>query len=257
MVSTNPRLTDGPIQKNLVILTIPMIFGTISMVIFNVTDTFFVGQLGTNQLAAMSFTFPVVLFINSLAHAVAIGASAVISRAIGEGDHDNVRSLTTDSLILSLLFVSFVVPFGLFTIDPLFNLLGASSDVMTYIHQYMIIWYFGMFFIVAPMVGTNVIRASGNTKTPAFIMMFAAGVNIILDPILIFGLGPFPRLEIAGAATATIIARALTLVFSLYFLYYKEKMLAVAIPSLNSALGSWKQILNMLNIPWILNADIQ
>ena len=243
MVGTNPRLTDGPIQKNLILLTVPMVFGTISMVIFNLADTFFVGQLGTDQLAAMSFTYPVVLFINSLAHAVAIGASAVISRTIGEGDHDKVRRLTADSLILSLLFVSFIVPLGLFTIDPLFNILGASSDVMTYIHQYMIIWYFGVIFVVAPMVGTNAIRASGNTKTPAFIMMFAAGANIVLDPILIFGLGPFPRLEIAGAAIATVIARAMTLILALYFLYYREKMLTIAIPSVNLALSSWKQIL--------------
>lgn len=243
MGSTNARLIEGPVQRNLILLTIPMVFGTISMVIFNLTDTYFVGRLGTDQLAAMSFTYPVVLFINSLAHAVAIGASAVISRTIGEGDHDKVRRLTTDSLILSLLFVSLIVPFGLCTIDPLFNLLGASSGVMTYIRRYMMIWYFGVIFIVAPMVGTNAIRASGNTKTPAMIMMFAAGVNIILDPILIFGLGPFPRLEIAGAAIATVLARALTLFISLYFLYYKETMLALDIPSVNSALNSWKQVL--------------
>jgi len=243
MVGANPRLIEGPIEKNLILLTIPMIFGTISMVVFNLADTFFVGQLGTDQLAAMSFTFPVVLFINSLAHAVAIGASAVISRAIGERDHDKVRKLTADSLILSLLFVCFIVPIGLFTIDPLFDLLGASSDIMIYVHQYMIIWYFGVFFIVAPMVGNNAIRASGNTKTPAIIMTFAAGINILLDPILIFGLGPFPRLEITGAALATVVARALTLIMSLYILYYRESMLTFEVPSFASAVSSWKQIL--------------
>ncbi|HOO54489.1 MAG TPA: MATE family efflux transporter [Methanothrix sp.] len=243
MVGTNPRLTEGPIQKNLVLLTIPMVFGTVSMVIFNLADTFFVGRLGTDQLAAMSFTYPVVLFINSLAHAVGIGAAAVISRTIGEGDHDKVRRLTADGLILSVLFVCFIVPVGLFTIDPLFRLLGASSDVMIYIHKYMIIWYFGVIFVVAPMVGTNAIRASGNTKTPAFIMIFAAGANIVLDPILIFGWGPFPRLEIAGAAVATVIARAMTLVLALYFLYYKDRMLTVEMPSFDSALSSWRQIL--------------
>jgi len=93
------------------------------------------------------------------------------------------------------------------------------------------------------MVGTNAIRAAGDTKTPAFIMMFAAGANIILDPILIFGIGLAPRLEIAGAAIATVIARALTLIMSLYFLYYKERMLSFDIPSLNSVPVSWMQIL--------------
>lgn len=243
MAGTNPMLTEGPIHKNLILLTIPMVFGTVSMVIFNLTDTYFVSRLGTDQLAAMSFTYPVVLFINNLAHAVAIGATAVISRTIGEGDHDKVRRLTADSLILSLLFVSFIVPLGLFTINPLFNLLGASSEVMNYIRQYMIIWYFGVIFVVTPMVATNAIRASGNTKTPAFIMIFAASANIVLDPILIFGLGPFPRLEIAGAALATVIARATTLVLAVYFLYYKERMLTIEIPSFDSVLSSWIQVL--------------
>ena len=243
MAGTNPRLTEGPIQKNLILLTIPMVFGTISMVIFNLADTYFVGRLGTSQLAAMSFTYPVILFVNSFAHAVAIGASAVISRTIGEGNHDRVKRLTADSLLLSMIFVSFIVPLGLFTIDPLFHILGASSGVLNYIRQYMIIWYFGVIFVVTPMVATNAIRASGNTKTPAFIMIFAASANIILDPILIFGLGPFPRLEIAGAALATVIARATTLVLAVYFLYYKEQMLTVEMPSFDSALSSWKQIL--------------
>jgi Na+-driven multidrug efflux pump len=122
----------------------------------------------------MSFTFPAVLLINNLAHAVAIGASAVISRAIGKRDQNKVKRLTTDSIVLSLLFVSFIIPVGLLTIDPLFNLLGASSEIMSYIRQYMTIWYLGVVFIVVPMVGTNAIRASGDTKTPALIMMFAA-----------------------------------------------------------------------------------
>jgi putative MATE family efflux protein len=243
MAGTNTRLTEGPIQKNLMLLTIPMVFGTISMVIFNLADTYFVGRLGTDQLAAMSFTYPVVLFVNSFAHAVGIGASALISRTIGEGYDDKVRRLTADSLLLSLLFVSFIVPLGLFTIDPLFHILGASSEVMNYIRQYMIIWYFGVIFVVTPMVATNAIRASGNTKTPAFIMIFAACANIILDPILIFGLGPFPRLEITGAAIATVIARATTLVLAVYFLYYHEKMLTIEIPSFDSVVSSWKQIL--------------
>jgi putative MATE family efflux protein len=243
MAGTNPRLTEGPIQKNLVLLTVPMVFGTASMVIFNLADTYFVGRLGTFQLAAMSFTYPVVLFVNSFAHAVAIGASAVISCTIGEGDHDKVKRLTADSLLLSMIFVSFIVPLGLFTIDPLFHILGASSEVMNYIRQYMIIWYFGVIFVVTPMVATNAIRASGNTKTPAFIMIFAACANIVLDPILIFGLGPFPRLEIAGAAVATVIARATTLVLAVYFLYYKEQMLTIEIPSFDSVLSSWMQVL--------------
>ncbi len=243
MATKNARLIEGSIQKTLIKLTIPMILGTLGIVIFNLTDTYFVGQLGTNHLAALSFTFPVVMVISSIAMGLGIGASAVISRAIGEGNFDKVKRLTTDSLTLSLIFVGFFALFGLFTINPLFDLLGASGEVLSLIIQYMTIWYFGVIFVVIPMVGNNAIRATGDTKTPGLIMVFAAFVNIILDPILIFGIGPFPRLEIAGAALATVIARASTLVLSLWILTFREKMVTIKITEFKAVTESWKQIL--------------
>ena len=243
MVAKNARLIEGPVQKTLIRLTLPMVLGMLGMVIFNLSDTFFVGQLGTNQLAALTFTFPVVLVVSSIAMGLGIGASAVISRAIGEGNHYKVKRLTTDSLTLSLIFVGFFALFGLFTINPLFRLLGASGEILTYINQYMTIWYLGVVFVVIPMVGNNAIRASGDTKTPGLIMVFAAFINIVLDPILIFGIGPFPRLEIAGAAIATVIARASTLILSFWFLAFKEKMIAFNIPGFRTVVDSWKQVL--------------
>jgi putative MATE family efflux protein len=243
MVVKNARLIEGPIEKTLIRLTIPMILGTLGLVIFNLADTYFVGQLGTNQLAALSFTFPVVMVIGSIAMGLGIGASAVISRSIGEGNHDKVKRLTTDSLTLSLIFVGFFALFGLFTVNPLFRILGASGEILTLINQYMTIWYLGVIFVVIPMVGNNAIRATGDTKTPGLIMVFAAFVNIVLDPILIFGIGPFPRLEIAGAAIATVIARASTLVLSLYVLTHREKMITIKIPQFREIVESWKQIL--------------
>ncbi len=100
-----------------------------------------------------------------------------------------------------------------------------------------------MIFVVVPMVGNNAIRASGDMKTPALIMFIAALINAILDPLLIFGIGFFPRLEIAGAALATVTGRAVTLVISLYILFHREKMIGCAITSLKSILRSWGQIL--------------
>ena len=236
-------LTEGPIGKTLVKLTIPMIFGILAMVAFNLIDTFFVGQLGTNELAAMSFTFPVVLVMGSLAMGLGVGTSAVISRAIGEGDHSKVQRLTTDSLSLSVLVVAIFVLIGLLTIEPLFTLLGATPELLPLIKAYMTIWYWGMVFVVIPMVGNNAIRATGDTKTPSAIMLAAVVVNIALDPLLIFGLGPFPRLELAGAAIATVIARATTLVISLFVLYYRERMITFLRPSLSVVLHSWRRIL--------------
>jgi putative MATE family efflux protein len=204
-------LVEGPVGRMLINLTAPMILGIVSIVAFNLVDTFFVGQLGIPELAALSYTFPVVLVLGSLAIGLGTGASAVISRAIGEGNEHKVKRLTTDSLILAVLIVAAFAILGLFTIDRVFTMLGAPPNILPLIREYMRIWYIGSICVVVPMVGNSAIRAAGDTRTPGIIMMIAAVVNCIFDPLLIFGIGPFPRLEIAGAAIATVIARTTTL----------------------------------------------
>jgi len=238
-----PLLVEGPIGKLLFHLTIPMIFGLVGIVAFNLVDTFFVGQLGAAELAALSFTFPVVMVIGGLALGLGSGASAVISRAIGEADIPKVRRLTTDSLLLSVLIVGAVIVIGFLTIDPLFKALGATPELLPLIRQYMVIWYPGMIFVVIPMVGNNAIRATGDTKTPGLIMVVAAVANAIMDPLLIFGLGPFPRLELAGAAIATVIARAITLAVTLWVLGWRDRMITTTISSIRAVIDSWKSIL--------------
>jgi putative MATE family efflux protein len=239
------RLIDGPVGSTLLKLTVPMLFGMLGMVMFNLVDTFFVGQLGANELAALGFTFPVVMVVASMSMGLGIGTSSVISRAIGEGNQSRVQRLTTDSLALAVSVAAGVIILGLLTVDPVFRLLGATSEILPLIREYIIIWYVGVIFVIIPMVGNNAIRATGDTKTPSIIMLVAVVVNIVLDPLLIFGIGPFPRLELAGAAIATVIARASTFVVAVWVLAYREKMLNFARPPLDALLASWKQILHI------------
>ena len=123
-------LIEGSVARTLLNLTIPMTLGILGMVVFNLVDTYFVGQLGTLELAAMSFTFPVIMVVNSLAFGIGMGGSAVISRAIGEGDQSKVRRLTTDLLLLALTAVIIFVIIGFLTMDPVFRLLGATPDIL-------------------------------------------------------------------------------------------------------------------------------
>jgi len=237
------NLTEGPIGRRLFYLTVPMLMGIFAMVAFNLADTYFVAQLGTTQLAAMSFTFPVVMLVHSLAFGLGTGTVSVLSRAIGRGDYREVRRLTSHSLMLAVLVVVLLVLAGLVTIGPLFTMLGATPEVLPLIRQYMTVWYVGMVFVTVPMVGNNAIRATGDTKIPGFIMMVAAAVNICLDPLLIFGLAGFPRLELVGAALATVIARAMSLALSLSILHFRERMIEFALPSIRNLWDSWKKVL--------------
>ncbi|MBD3391989.1 MAG: MATE family efflux transporter [Chitinivibrionales bacterium] len=237
------RLVDGHEGKLLLKLALPMVLGILGMNVFHLVDTIYIGMLGREFLAAIAFTFPVVLIVNGIAMGIGIGTAAVVSRAIGKGDHRRVQRLTTDSLLLAFCLVVLVAIAGFLTIDPVFRLMHAQKNLLPHIRQYMRIWYAGAAFVVVPMVGNNAIRATGDTKTPGVVMVLAFGVNALLDPVLIFGLGPFPRLELAGAALATVISRSVTLAIALWVLVRREHMLSFARPAIRSVLESWKGVL--------------
>ncbi len=237
------NIIKGDINKTLKNLTIPMIFGVLGMVAFNLADTFFVGKLGTDQMAALSFTFPVVLVLNSLTLGLGIGTSSVISRAVGQNDKDKVTRLATDSLSLGLIIAIIIAVIGLFTIKPLFSILGAKANTMPYIIDYMKIWYLGVPMVVIPMIGNNAIRALGDTKTPSVVMLISATMNILLDGAFIFGIGFIPALGIKGAALGTVISRTLTFFIALYVLVIREKVVSFVKIELHELISSWKTIL--------------
>jgi Na+-driven multidrug efflux pump len=186
------KLIQGSVTLGLVKLILPMIWGIFAIVGFSLADTYFVAQLGTKELAAMSFTFPVVAIIGSIAMGLGTGTASIIGRAIGEGNHYRVQRLTTDSLMLSLLIVTILALLGLTTINPLFTALGAGKEVLSFVQDYMSVWYGGIICLVVPIIGNNAMRASGNTAVPSLIMTVAAAVNVVLDPVFIFGWGPIP-----------------------------------------------------------------
>jgi putative MATE family efflux protein len=220
-----------------------MMIGIFAVIAFNVADTYFIGQLGTKPLAAISLTFPVVMSFGSLAMGLGVGASSVIARAMGEGDRDKVQKLTTHALILATSIVSIFIVVGMMTIDPLFVLLGAKPEVLPLIHQYMQIWYLGMVFLVVPMVGNSAIRAIGDARFPAIVMVVAGVINLILDPLLIFGWLGFPKLGIQGAAIATVFSRMVTFGAAIWVLHSREQLIRWEIPRWSELVESWKEIL--------------
>ncbi len=242
-MTRRPDLLNGPVAPTLARLTGPMILGMVGMVAFNMADTYFIGKLGTESLAAISFTFPVVFVITSIALGLGVGAGSAISRAIGAGNPHLVRRLTTDGLMLAFMMVLTVAMVGLAFINPLFSALGAGPDLLPLIDDYMRIWFIGVPFVVIPMVGNGAIRATGDTKTPAAIMLTAVVANVILDPLLIFGWGPIPAIGMKGAALATLVSRAVTFIGALYILGVREKMISLRQPSLAEIKHSWGTIL--------------
>jgi putative MATE family efflux protein len=239
------NLLQDPVPSTLKDMTIPMIYGMILLMTFNVVDTFFVSLLGTQPLAAISFTFPVTFTILSMTIGLGIGTSAVIAKLIGNDDVSLAKNAATASLVLSALIVCLLSTVGYFYTYELFTLLGAEPPLLPLIHDYMDVWYLGSVFLIGPMIGNAILRASGDTVTPGFIMGSAGLVNAILDPILIFGIGPIPAMGIQGAAIATLISWFVGLIYVLYVLSVKKKLIRSTLFTLSEFLYSSKSILKI------------
>lgn len=238
-------LTIGSLWKVIAVLTFPMIIGIMATMSVSMVDTYFVGKLGSNELAALSFTFPITITIASLAIGLGAGAAAVVSQAIGAKNEKEAKRLSTDSLLVATLIVVVISFIGLLTIEPLFMLLGARGEVLTMIERYMWIWYISMPFLVIPMVANAIIRAVGDAVWPSIIMIGAAVINIIVTPTLVFGWGFIPAYNIEGAAYGTLIARVFSLVLALYVAYYRKKMIVLFVPALSEIAQSCKKVLKV------------
>lgn len=244
-MKSKARYLEGSVGKLLLFNTIPMIFGIGAAMSFTFVDTYWVAKIGTNALAAMTFTFPVDFLVMGVAMGLGNGASAEISKAIGKGDNNLVKQLTRDSLILALLVVTFFIAVFYIFFTPIFTALGAKPEVLPLIKEFMKFWIPGQFALVIPLIINNATRAIGDTKTPSMIMLAAGIMNCLLDPLLIFGMWHFPSMGIAGASLATFLARMVTLVLSIYIIHNRDRMLATNIPSWNELKSSWKAILKV------------
>jgi len=244
MKSSRPRLIEGPVTGHLVSMTLPLVWAILAIMMFNATDTWFVAQLGAQPLAAMSFTFPVIMVMTSLGIGMMAGTSSVLARVVGTGDMDQVRRLATDALTLAFFIAVALSAVGLVSLDALFTLMGASPEVLELIRDYMVIWYAGFVLVLVPMVVIGAVRATGDTKLQARLMMASALINLVLDPLLIFGLLGFPRLELQGAALASIVARLVTLVAGALVIH-RMHLLSSPLTSIGALWRSWKRILHV------------
>jgi len=245
MESRSALLTQGPVGRHLINMTVPMLLGITTLMAQSFIDTYFLGRVGDRALAAYSFGFPILMIVTSIAIGLGAGTSSVVARAIGSDDHLRAKRLATDSMILSFLITGVVAVAGMLTINPLFRAIGAPEDMLPMIRSFMMILYSAVPFIVLGMVGTASMRATGDTRLPSKLMIGAAILNVILDPIFIFGLGPIPALGLNGAAIAGLISRGSFFLATLYFLTYRLDLVGFSKPDPVEMRRSWRDILHV------------
>jgi putative MATE family efflux protein len=237
------KLVDKSVPKTIIGMAVPMLAGTFAMTMYHLTNAWFVSRLGTEALAAISFTFPVVMFLMLLIRGIGSGAMPLVAHAIGERDHKKAAILTTHALFLGVPFAAVVSVLGILTITPLFSRLGASGEVLIFITHYMKIWYLGTVIVVLQMVMMDIIISTGNTKAVSFLLVSSTVLNAFLDIGLIFGMSGMPKMGIAGAALATILSQAATLVVAFYIVVKRLKLIDTSVFTPAALFNSWGKIL--------------
>ena len=245
MQEPKAKLTEGPVGRHLLVMAFPVLLGITTMMGQAFVDAWFLGRVGDRALAAHAFSFPILMIVTSVAIGLGAGTSSVVARAIGAHDLRRARRLATDSLFLSFLITAGFCILGVLTINPLFRLLGAPDDMIPMIRSFMLILYSGVPFVVVGMVGMASMRATGDTRLPSKLMILGSILNVLLDPIFIFGLGPIPALGLNGAAVAALMARGVIFVGALYLLRGRLNMISFNRPDPVELRKSWRDILHV------------
>ena len=225
------NLVDGSIQRSLIRMTTPMIIGMLALFTFQLVDTWFISFLGTESLTAISFTFPVTFTVMSLAIGLGIGASAVVAKALGSSQFEKAKEAATVINYISLILACLVVIISWILMEDIFTLMGANDRLLIPIRDYMVVWLPGSILVVCIMTSNSILRGYGDTKTPSILMAAAAFSNALLDPLFIFGIGPFPELGIQGAALATVISWMLGFCYLFYLLVFKMELVSRSLPN--------------------------
>lgn len=222
-------LTEGPVDRHVLRLTGPMTWAVLAIMSRNVVDTYFVGLLGDDALAAIGFAFPMTLTVNAVAIGLNAGAASMVSRSIGAGG-GTVAVRGRDAVALSFALGLLMMGIGLVTARWGLGLLGARAQVLDDATRYLQWWFIGFPFLIVAMVVGALMRADGDAWVPSWVMIGIAGSNALLDPLLIFGWGPVPGFGIAGASMATGISAALGAAVFLVLVRRRHDLLRLSRP---------------------------
>ena len=243
-------LTQGKVSGHVLRMLGPFSLGIIALVTTGIVDTIYLGRLtdearpnlGVLALAAIGFAFPLTFAAKSASIGLGAGTMSAVSRAIGQGNMERARRHGAAAILLGLFVMSLLVSLLVVLMPWMLGLMGAEGEIMSMAKQYLIISFPGLIIVSVAMMSSNVLRAGGEAALPSAIMITGALINIILDPFLIFGWGPFPRMEIAGAALATAIGDTISASLGFYVVFFHRKAVSFKEMTFGSIKRAWKVI---------------
>lgn len=223
------KMGTAPMLKLIVSMSLPAIFSMLVQSLYNIVDSIFVSKISMEALTAVSLAFPIQQLIISLAVGTGVGINSLVSRRLGEKRQHDADRAASHGMVLAFLTSLFFAAFGVFGTNWFFGLFSSNQTVIHMGTQYLsivCICCFGSFVEIAL---EKTLQATGNMIYPMLFMLVGCVTNIILDPILIFGLFGLPKMGIVGAAVATVTGQILSMIFSLYVIFKKDHAVAVTL----------------------------
>jgi putative MATE family efflux protein len=225
MQENNHILADERVGRLLVSLSTPAMIGMFVMALYNVVDTIFVGRgVGTMAIAGIAIVFPIQMVVMAIAQMLGIGGAAIISMALGAGDDARASKTYGNVLLLVVVFGVLMAMLGNIFIDELLRIFGASDTILPYAKDYASIILYGTVFFSFAMTSNSIVRSEGRAKVAMNSMLVSAVLNIILDPIFIFGFG----WGVKGAAEATVISQFASVIYLVVYFSSGKSSLKVS-----------------------------
>ncbi|MGD9872818.1 MAG: MATE family efflux transporter [Kiritimatiellia bacterium] len=212
-------ITEGGLLKAIAMLAVPMLAGAVLQNVQSLIDLFWVGRLGSHAVAAVAMSGTVLMLLFPALMGLSTGTVALVARATGAGRTDDAAAAAGQSLMLAMVLGGISAVFGWFFSPHLFHLFGAEPDIIADGSLYLRISLIGSFTVFVLFIGNAALQGAGDAITPMAVMAVANVVNIVLDPLLIYGPGPLPALGVRGAAWATVLSQASAASLSLYILF--------------------------------------
>ncbi|MGN0377981.1 MAG: MATE family efflux transporter [Butyrivibrio sp.] len=216
----NNRMKDMPVGKLMIKLGIPMILSMALQAVYNIVDSAFVGNMkvgSESALNALTLVFPVQMLIVALAIGTGVGTNALLARTLGQGNREKAAKVAGNSLFLGVIIYIICLLFGIFGVDAYIRTQTQSSEVFEMATGYLKICCVISFGIIFFSIFEKLLQATGKSVYSTIGQIFGAVINIIFDPLLIYGVGPFPELGVRGAAYATVLGQVMSAVLLLYF----------------------------------------
>lgn len=221
--SAENKMGTMPIMKLIINMSLPMMFSMFVMALYNIVDSIFVAKINEDALTAVSLAFPVQNLMISFAVGTGVGVNSLLSRRLGQGNQADVNKTAMNAVFLALCnFVVFFVA-GLTLIKPYLASQGVSGEIIAYGEEYLHVVLFLSFAMFLSITFDRLLQSTGHTIYTMYSQLSGAVFNVIFDPLLIFGIGPFPKMGIRGAALATVFGQILGLFVSVFFNLKKNR----------------------------------